>query len=155
VPGSKRVRLIASKQPMAIPDREKWSAVLAFSFATFIVLLGTLILLSAVFAPQAQLVALFGAWMLSAGAAWLCDGLFAIRLYTRDPRLWDELGRPEVNQPWGPERYRKLHFKFLPASRYPRGLWVHHQLCRLLHLVWIGLLAALAVVCFTASKSDR
>src|SRR5690242_19234047 len=53
--------LIASKQPMAIPDREKWSAVIAFSFATFIVLLGTLILLSAVFASQATLVALFGA----------------------------------------------------------------------------------------------
>jgi hypothetical protein len=90
--------------------------------AILLVLLGALILFSATLATQSGLrVVLFGAIMVSVGASWLCDARFATRLVTQDPDLWQELGRPEVNQPWGPERYRKLYFRFLPAARYPRG----------------------------------
>lgn len=104
------------------------SALIAFGVAMFIMIVRALILFSAAFVSQAPGVALFGAFMLSGGAAWLCDGLFAMHLYTRDPSLWHELGRPEVSQSWGPQRFRQLYFTFLPASRYPRGLWVQHHL---------------------------
>jgi len=131
-----------------MPDREKWSAFVGIAIATFLTLVGALVVFAVALAPQADLrVLFFGAVLLSVGASWLCDASFATRLYTRDPDLWYELGRPEVNQPWGPGRYRKLYFRRVPAGRYPRGLWVQHQVCRLLLLLWIGLCAALVVVC--------
>jgi len=123
----------------AVPTAGKWYALVGSAVVT---LLGALVLLTA-FAPSiarddAIVCALCGSLVINIGVLLLCDVIFILRVYDKDRDLWTALGGPHVDL-----SRTKFLFVFPEKARYPKTLWAHHNLCRLLHLTWIGFSVAL------------
>lgn len=114
-------------------------------------LMGTLIVVVVAASPTMQnrlIVGLFGGWMLSTGLAWLCNGLFAMRVYAENPALWVALGRPEVNDAFGAvrtDRTRAFFFRRLDPAEYPARLLRQRNICRLLYLLSFAMFVAMCV----------
>lgn len=123
----------------ALPTAGKWYALVG---AAVLTLLGALVLLTAFASSTAQddaiVCALAGCLVINIGLALLCDVIFILRVYDKDRDLWTALGGPFVDL-----SRTKFLFLFPEKARYPKTLWAHHSLCKLLHLTWIGFGVAL------------
>ena len=118
----------------ASPTAGKWYALVG---AAVIAPLGALLLLAAFTSPitrdEGIVCALSGSLVISIGLSLLCDVIFITRVYDKDRDLWAALDGPRVDL-----SRTKFLFVFPEKARYPKTLWAHHNLCRLLHLTWIG-----------------